>query len=291
MALSKKNKRIIIASESPELYTSKRLLFEAKKLRLKAEWFNPYQHIFSIQSDDFSLVKELGYYFHRTSGTRYDDFDLSVSSHHEHLGFKIINPIKTLTTFRNKDQQSLFFSTNQLPLINTICYRGLLTPLYLEQIIALSSNQKYIIKMNRGNQGIGVNLINGAQSLKSILETFHAIKDQKFIIQPFIEHQKEWRVFIIRQEIIGIIERTITPEDFRGNSKRSNGKWLKKIPAKIASEILRGTKLGQFDYCGVDLIVNGDEFTILEFNPVAGFSQLEELSGINIAKELLTRLL
>lgn len=291
MASTKKNKSIIVASESPDFYTTKRLLFEGKKLKLKPDWINPYQSLFSVESNkDYPTLKD-SYYFHRTSGTRYDDFDLTVSKHHQYLGHKIINPIDTLATFRSKDLQSLFFRENQLPSIDSICYRGIATPEYIEQIISLSTNEKYVLKMNRGNQGIGVNLINGAQSLKSLLETFHALKDQKFIIQPFIAHKKEWRVFIIKQEIIGAIERTISLDDFRGNSKRSKGKWLKKIPHNIGTEILRGTQSGNFDYCGVDLIIDGENFSILEFNPVAGFQQLEELSGINIAKELLIRLL
>jgi len=141
--------------------------------------------------------------------------------------------------------------------------------------------------MNRGNQGIGVNLVYGVHSLKSLLETFHAMKDQKFIIQPFIEHKKEWRVFVIKNQIISIIERTIGKDDFRGNSKRSKGKCIKKISSEIEAEILRAVELSGLDYCGVDIISDSNNYYFLEINAVPGFEQVEELSGINIAKELL----
>ena len=144
--------------------------------------------------------------------------------------------------------------------------------------------------MVRGNQGIGVNLVNGLQSLKSILETFNALRDQKFIIQPYIKHTREWRVFIIKNEIIGIIERKLSADDFRGNSKRSTGKIIKKISTEMQDEIIRGATLSGLDYCGVDIIDNGSNFYFLEFNPVPGFEQMEKLSGLNIARELITKL-
>jgi hypothetical protein len=108
----------------------------------------------------------------------------------------------------------------------------------LEDIFSISKNNKYVLKMNRGNQGIGVNLISGTQSLKSILETFHALNDQKFIIQPYIEHKKELRIFVIKNQIMAIIEKTITSEDFRGNSKRSKARFIKTISNEIHEEII-----------------------------------------------------
>ena len=284
------HKNIIIASESPDLYTTKRLVAEAKKLKYQYSWLNPYQYIISKQSALLTKQVQNNLYFHRTTGVRFDEFDLVVSKFHQDLGCKITNNLNSLELFRNKDRQSLFFTEHNLPNIETIIYRGELKEKYWEIISKLSTNQKYIIKMIRGNQGVGVNLINGLQSLKSVLETFHALKDQKFIIQPFIEHKKEWRVFVLKNEILGIIERKIQREDFRGNSKYSLGKVIMKIPLEIQTELLRGVRLSGLDYCGVDIIEDGHNFYFLEFNPVPGFEQIEKLSNVNVAFELLTKL-
>lgn len=285
MSMSHK-KNIIVASESPNLYSTKRLLLEASKLKYSNTWLNPYDFLISNQNK-----KEIcGVYFHRTTGIRYDDFDLAVSKYHQNLGFKITNPLVPLESFRSKDKQTLFFSKNNLSAIKTVSYRGELTDDNWEIISTLSEKEKFIIKMNRGNQGIGVNLVNGVQSLKSLLETFKAIKDQRFIIQPFIQHKNEWRIFILKNEIIGIIERKLKNDDFRGNSKRSIGKYVKKISSGIQNEILRGVQLSGLDYCGVDIIDDGHNFYFLEINPVPGFEQIETLSEINIARELVRKL-
>ena len=290
MNLKIKSKRnIIVASESPHLYATKRLLNEASKLKYQNSWINPYQFIISDRTIPLVNLEQTNLYFHRTTGIRYDDFDLAVSQFHSGHGLTITNPLRALEFFRSKERQALFFLENNFNSIETVSYRGELNAKYWDIICDLSKDQKFIIKMVRGNQGIGVNLVNGLQSLKSFLETFHAMKDQKFIIQPFIEHKKEWRVFILKNEIIGIIERTLHNDDFRGNSKRSSslGKNIKKIPREIQNEALRAVNFSGLDYCGIDIIEDGKNFYFLELNPVPGFEQLEELSGLNIARELI----
>lgn len=290
MAKLKENRTIIVSSESPDLFTTKRLLSESNKLKYTGVWLNPYQYLISINKKPKKTKATTGLYFHRTSGIRYDDFDLLVARHHEDNHFKITNPILSLETFRKKDEQTLFFKRHDIAAVDTMIYRGELNEKYWGKLLALSSNRKYILKMIRGNQGIGVNLIEGHQSLKSILETFHAMNDQKFLIQPYIEHKKEWRLFVIKNEIIGVIERTISSDDFRGNSKRSTGKFIKKIPSEMQRESLRAASLSGLDYCGIDVMETSKGFVFLEINPVPGFLQMEELSKINIARELITRL-
>ena len=277
---------IIIASLNPELYTTKRLLAEAVKLKHSPIYINPYQSKLTQQK-----VKLSGTFFHRTTGTNYDDFDLVVSKYHEIQGMKVTNPVERLKIFRTKDLQALFLMEYGLPLIKTLLYRGELNDTIRSDISKLSHNNKYILKMNRGNQGIGVNYLESEKSLLSVLETFHAMKDQRFIVQPYIAHKKEWRFFIIKGEIIACIEKTLNKEDFRGNAKRSIGKILKKIPDALQSIAINAFKFSGLDYAGIDLLQSdAGEFLILEINPIPGFEQAEELSRRNIARELLSLL-
>jgi ribosomal protein S6--L-glutamate ligase len=285
---SKRNKSILVASESQALYTTQRLLSEAKKLKYEAKWFNPYDSLLALKQHH-STNSFNGLYFLRTSGVRYDDFDLTVAGHFEDQGIRITNSLPSLLPFRSKDTQALFFRRHKIKTIPSVLYRGALNENYWKEIDLISPDQQYILKMVRGNQGTGVNLVSGSQSLKSLLETFHALKDQKFLIQPFIAHKKEWRAFVIHGEIYGVIERTINADDFRGNSKRSSGKFLKKCPPSLSKEILSAAKLSGLDYCGIDVMETKEGFIFLEINAVPGFEQMEELSGINIARELIAR--
>ena len=282
--MSKNN--LIVASTDIELFTTKRLLQEAKKLKYSTSHINPYR--FHIPQKTLSLS---GLYFHRTSGTSYDDFDLTVAKYHQIAGMKTSAPLERLPIFRSKDHQSLFFREHSLPAIKTLMYRGATSEAFETELEALSKNEKYILKMSRGNQGIGVNLLESKKSLMSVLETFHALKDQKFIIQPYIHHKKEWRLFIIKHTIVACIEKKISANDFRGNSKRSIARALKKVPSNLAHLALEAFSKSALFYAGIDILECPNEgLKILEVNCVPGFEQAEALSDHNIARELLLKL-
>jgi ribosomal protein S6--L-glutamate ligase len=280
-------KNIIIASESSSLYSTRRLLEEGSKLKYSTIWINPYETPIS----NLDKIALNGLYMLRTTGIRYDDYDLACAKNYSLYNYKIINPLDPAKLFRSKELQSIFFKEHQLESIPTVMYRGALTDEIWDMLQKLSPTSQFILKMNRGNQGIGVNLINGLQSLRSFLETFHAMKDQRFLIQPYLPHQKELRIFMIKNEVHAIIEKSISSDDFRGNAKRSTGKLIQKIPNNILDEIERAYKLSQLNYCGIDLIWGADNtFSFLEINPVPGFEQIELLSKKNIAGEIITQL-
>ena len=269
------------------MYTTKRLLAEGAKLKRSTTWLNPYETHLNAHLEKNKIG---GTYFLRTTGIRYDDFDLVCAKYYALHNYKIINPLDALSIFRSKEMQAQFFIEHQFNSIPSFMYRGQLTDSIWNALLSLSPSGNYVLKMNKGNQGIGVNLIQGTQSLKSFLETFHAMKDQRFLIQPYLPHKKEWRVFIIKNEIHAIVERTISPNDFRGNAKRSSGKLITKISVEARKEIERVSLLSGLSYCGIDLILDYDGFKFLEINPVPGFEQVETLSQKNIARELITQL-
>jgi glutathione synthase/RimK-type ligase-like ATP-grasp enzyme len=118
------------------------------------------------------------------------------------------------------------------------------------------------------------------------------MKDQRFLIQPYILHKKEWRVFIIENEIIACIEKTLTKDNFRGNAKRSFGKLLVKIPKGLEELSQRAFKLSGLNYAGIDILQSdAGELMLLEINAIPGFEQAEELSKKNIAREILLKIL
>ncbi len=276
-----KKKQLIVASTSNTLYTTKRLLVSGKELKYSAIWINPYRQTLPLESAEQSL------YFHRSTGTNYDDFDLLVSSAHQSNGSIITNPLLALKTFRSKDQQQLFFQANELPSVEFVLYRGQTNDEIKQRLLDFKS-KRFVLKMVRGNQGIGVNLFESYPSLLSMLETFEAIGDQRFIIQPLIEHTKEWRLFLCGEKILACIEKRKDKDDFRGNSKRASAKFVKKIPQELINLGLKAIKDSGLDYAGIDIIEAKDgQLKILEINPVPGFEQAEVLSGVNIARELI----
>ncbi|MBL6988784.1 MAG: hypothetical protein ISR65_03365 [Bacteriovoracaceae bacterium] len=290
-----------ILCENLQLYSAKRLVEEASKLGIDTTFINPYRyHLNLLPTSGMRKDTHCGdLVFHRTTGIRFDDFDLAISFDMEQRGAKVVNSPSKLLKFRDKQLQTVFLHNQQIKHIPSFSFRGPPQNEHYEQIneymksLSLpNGRQSFVVKTIRGNQGIGVNLINGLESLKSLLETFHALRDQQFIIQPYLRSPEEYRLLIVKGEIMGIVKKDTSDDTFRNNAKRNtNAKYLSS--SSLSKEIvdLAFKVYNSIDcfYAGIDILVSDGKLFVLELNMVPGFMQLEELSGINIAKELLVR--
>ncbi len=279
-------KNLIILSESSNLYSTKRFLEEGKKLKQNAKNINP----FLSESIKLNLTPQISntLILNRISGVRYDDFDLTYLMAHKLKQSKISNPLNSILTFRNKDSQLLRLSALNLPIIPTIIFRGEINSAVKKELIKLNQKELYVLKTVRGNRGIGVSNIVGISSLFSVLETFHAMKDQRFLIQKFINIKKEYRVLLTRNKILGILEKNLTQIDFRRNSSRSEFKLCKRLPQNLENLLLLKMTDLDLDYAGIDLYIDeNDHFGIIEVNIVPGFEAMEERLKINIAREII----
>ncbi len=214
-------------------------------------------------------------------------------------GAKIFNPINAIVATRDKLHQFLILSKHNVPVIPTFSFRGKVDSnlvdkchdLFLQAIPELqNSNLKYILKANRGNKGIGVNLLESKKSLESILQTFWGIRDQKFMIQPYLDGGEEHRIFLTEKEILGAITKKNCAGDFRNNGQFINGikdsiDELPKDLITVARQALSAT--GAF-YAGIDILRWKNKNYVLEVNLVPGFELLEKVTNINIAQKLIT---
>ncbi len=276
----------ILFANNHELYSSKRLLQEASNLGHTTSQLAPNNTLFDFDDkNDHSNTL----FFHRSTGMLYDDFDLLISEQYEKAGARVVNDTSVMRTLRDKALQSQFFRKYNIPMIPTLSMRGRPTQEHIEKIKLLGNSNSFIVKTVRGNQGIGVNLINGEQSLKSLLETFWALGDQRFIIQPYLETEREYRILFCAGKILGIVEKTGGQGDFRKNSRL--------VPANVITETQLSNEVMELAHkayqssnafiAGVDIISTPNGHFLLELNLVPGFKQMEELTNINIAYEFI----
>jgi len=282
----------IIISDHPELYSSKRLVEEISQIQASASFLDPYNYgieLTHLKTEE----KKSGIVFHRTTGIRFADFDLSVSLSLETKGKMIANSLESFNQLRGKERQALFFAKHNIPFIPTYSFRGRPEKKRLEQITHFFKNlgfhdEAYILKTIRGNQGIGVNIIRGNDSLASLLETFWAIQDQSFIIQPFVNIEEELRIFSISGKIEGALSRKPGKGEFRSNSARGQAESVAplSLPRSLHELIYKLYEKSKALYAGIDLLKKDGQYIIIEYNLVPGFDQMEHLTGTNIAKKI-----
>jgi ribosomal protein S6--L-glutamate ligase len=244
----------------------------------------------SCSQNKFNLI------LNRISGIRFDDYDLNLQRKLEGPHSKSINNSNSLKAIRDKTDQLDLLHSLDAPIIPSLYFRGEIEREKLQNNLKkINATDEFIVKTQRGNQGLGVNLLRGNDSLIAFLETFWAMGDQRLIIQPLLRFKKEIRLFMINAEYIAGIEKTITNDgDFRANSKRVKGevlniKALNKTVSTISKKVMKDLDLF---YAGLDFaITESGEVKLLEVNPCPGFEDLEKLTSKNIAKEIISKAL
>ncbi|MEI8346583.1 MAG: hypothetical protein WCG27_03895 [Pseudomonadota bacterium] len=290
--------KILLLTENFEFHSCQRLQEECQALGILVTCQNPYEESSLSFTPDKVKQGHGDIILHRSTGTRWDDFDLLYSLEAKAQGWRVYNDPQSMIYLRSKDWQTHLWQKAQIPVVPSYTFRGHPTTKNLEQIGELFAaylqpgQEQFILKANRGNQGLGISLINGWDSLLGLLETFWAIKDQKFMIQPFLRTKSEYRFFLCREKIFSVLKRTPGTNDFRANAQHGEAQILNPhdSPA-LCALALRALKTSGLFYGAVDILEWKNKYFILELNPVPGFKQLEELSGQNVARHLLQEIL
>jgi len=247
-----------------------------------------------INPDDGSLsnLHQLdghpGVIFHRISGARFDDWDLQLATHFEIQGHRLINRPHILKLLRSKLDQALFFQKNNIPHPDWLAFRER----YLDQDKNKKFIQKckngFVLKLERGNQGIGVNYYADLNQLNQMLETLWALGDQRFVISPFLKIKKECRLLVIGKNLSSCLERIPVLGGFKSNFHQEGHAKVSKPSPLMEQLSLKCHHLLGLDYASYDFVETQDGQTyLLEINPVTGFEQVEKVAKINVAKALL----
>lgn len=292
-----KKKSVSLICSQPKTHSVQRLLSEAKKAKLSMNLIDIKN---CLISDNFNCDSDV--VIHRSTALNFDDLDLALLRQFELRGAKSFNSSTSLELTRNKERQIIELKNRGHNPPPSLFIRGkiddpstlekLETELDLWQKMKFSKiTDQFVLKTVRGNKGIGVSLINGRESLFSVLETFWGMSDQRFILQPFLAHEVEYRLFYQRGKEPIIIAKK-SHDGFKANANRAkttllNAKSLKQknelvtIAEKIADDF-------QLTYAGFDFWqLNDGRVIVGEVNPMPGFENIEELTKRNIARELL----
>ena len=139
-----------------------------------------------------------------------------------------------------------------------------------------------IIKECYGSLGKGVYLARERNKLVSVMEK---VKCTPHLFQSFIEtsYGRDLRVIVIGDTVVGGMLRQ-SNGDFRSNITAGGNGSPYPLTDEIKSLALRCAQAIGLDYCGIDLLFDGDDFVVCEVNSNAFFGGFEKVTGINVAR-------
>jgi glutathione synthase/RimK-type ligase-like ATP-grasp enzyme len=245
--------KLCVVARNQETYFMKRLTAEVGNVLIWNPWGS-------------EILPQAHAYLVRTTGVYGDDRDLDQLRPCEN----VFNPVRTHELLRDKARQFEMLERRGFHLIpwRTLDQRGDFLP------------EKILLKPIRGQGGWGIQVMKQEEFLDWEKKT----TDRSWIVQPYLENVKEFRLFFCDHEEF-LLERT---GEVAANFNQGGEAKLVSLPPELSElgEDIRNATGAVFG--AVDFFQVGSQQLILEVNPVPGIEQLEKVTGLNIVKKVLS---
>ena len=150
-----------------------------------------------------------------------------------------------------------------------------------------------IMKTLRGSKGVGVLFVDSPKGLDSIVQLIHKQdEDADLLIQEYIKTDYDVRVHILGGKFLAAMKRPVIEGDFRSNVSQGSEPEKIKLTELEIEECLKASKAVGGYWTAVDFIPSKDRVNkppfMLEVNSSPGTEGIEDATGMNIAKEVIT---
>lgn len=203
------------------------------------------------------------------------------------------NPWELRQALWDKSRQGLWLQRQGISSIPFFSFRG---PLAAEDAAwgqfrdTVDRGQGWVLKMNRGMRGVGVHFLRSEAELLAWCETFHRLGDQDLIIQPRLAPAPEWRATFVAGKLWALLERAPVDADMPANAAQGGrARELTRVPAELAPLVARLEALAP-EFWSVDILPDRAGPLVSDVNLVAGFEQLEAITGRDLAGDYLRAL-
>jgi RimK family alpha-L-glutamate ligase len=292
LPLSQIKSWILINADKRNSYSTKRFEESAKKCRLKAKIVIPGAFdIIATKAGEKSIrykgkqidipdciIPRMG------SATTY--FALAVIRHLEKQGVFILNSSLSIETAKDKLATMQILAANNIPIPKTMLAKF---PLNIE-LVEKEFHFPLVLKTVSGSQGKGVFFCENKSQLEDIADLMEVTMVSKVnvIIQEFVASSrgKDIRVLVVGGRSIGAMVRTAKRNSYKANFSAGGDVAPFKMNPAIEWLAVESVSLLGLDIAGVDILFNGDSYSICEVNSSPGFEGFEKATGINVPNEI-----
>ncbi|MGE3262504.1 MAG: RimK family alpha-L-glutamate ligase [Bacteriovoracia bacterium] len=283
--------RLLILSRSRNLHSTRRLMEEARRLKVECLVVNPLRCQLKVGVDGpevFVYGKKLDgvTVVLPRIGTSITEYGLLVVRHFECMGAKVLNSSDAILNSRNKFRAMQACAAKGIAMPLSVMSRSLSD---IHQGFRMVGKFPMVMKLLQGAQGIGVMLGHDRASVESVMSTILGF-DKDLILQEYVKEAggSDVRVLVIGGKVVAAMRRTARKGEFRANVHRGGwGESLTRLPKRYERMALTAAKAVGLDIAGVDLLESSTGPKLLEVNSSPGFQELEKATGINVAEKMI----
>ena len=282
--------RIVILSQNPNLYSTKRLVEAGEKKG---------HEMIIVDHAKCNLVIEKKKPTIIYKGKEITDIDgviPRIGASVTFYGTAVVRQFEMMKIFTATESQALVRSRDKLRSLQILSRAGLGLPKTVfsnyskdvSQIVGAVGGAPLVIKLLEGTQGLGVVLADNKNSAESILEAFNGLQ-ARVIVQEFIKEAKgaDIRVFIVDGIVVGAMKRQGKEGEFRSNLHRGGNASVIELTDEEENAALKAAKSMGLGIAGVDLLQSARGPLILEVNSSPGLEGIETATGKDIATSII----
>ncbi len=282
--------KIVILSQNPNLYSTKRLV-EAGEAK------GHDMHIIDHGKCDLIIEK-------KKPGLIYKGKEVKdvhgviprIGASITFYGTAVVRQFEMMKVFTAVESQALVRSRDKLRSLQILSRAGLGLPKTVFSnysrdvgaIIDKAGGAPVVIKLLEGTQGLGVVLADNRNSAESILEAFNGLQ-ARVIVQEFIKEAKgaDIRAFVVDGQVVGAMKRQGKEGEFRSNLHRGGSANIIELTDEEENAAIKAARVMGLGVAGVDLLQSARGPLILEVNSSPGLEGIESATGKDIAGQII----
>jgi ribosomal protein S6--L-glutamate ligase len=281
--------RLAVLSRGPRLYSTKRLVEEAKKRGIDVEVCDPMKFSLVVSDGTVDVLHKGRHFTHDAVipriGHSITQHGVAVLRHIEQLGIWTANTGQGILQSRDKLQASQILARNRIPVPKTVYVRDILD---VEQAIETVGGLPVVVKVTQGTQGEGVFLRHTAFEVRNLVQGL-LVTGKSVLVQEYIaeSHGKDIRALVVGDEVVACMRRRARGREFRSNYHLNGTVEKVELPEGYADAACRAARVLGLNIAGVDLLEGKDGPLVLEVNSSPGLEGIEKASGVNVAGAIL----
>lgn len=279
-----------ILSRGPHLYSTRRLVEEAKSMGHSVEVVDPtrcYMNIASHKPRVHHKEKVLDYF---------DAVIPRIGASITFYGTAVLRQFEMSGTYAANESVAISRSRDKLRSLQIMAKKGIGLPVtgfahstkMTEDLINLVKGAPCIIKILEGTQGKGVVLAETKKAAESVIELLRGL-NAHFLVQEFIKEAEnaDIRCFIVGDKVIAAMKRQGVEGEFRSNLHRGGRAEAIKISPEERKAAVRAARAMGLNIAGVDILRSNHGPLVIEVNSSPGLEGIEKYTKKNVAAAII----
>ncbi|MBI4042077.1 MAG: RimK family alpha-L-glutamate ligase [Deltaproteobacteria bacterium] len=279
-----------ILSRNRNLYSTRRLVEEGKKLGHTVQVLNPLLCKLLVAQKSITMFygeRQIPHFdvIIPRIGTSITDYGIAVINHFELMGVPVLNGAFGISRSRDKLRSLQLLAERGINIPKTFMARKIDN---LQKTLNMVGGVPVILKLLQGSQGVGVMIAESLDSAESVLDTFWNL-EQNILIQEYVRESRgrDVRALVMGDRIVAAMRRFAKPGRFRSNIHRGGYGEIVDLDPVFRKTALDAARVMKLQVAGVDLLESESGPKVMEVNSSPGFEGLEEATKQNIAGKII----